>query len=387
MSMRSQSMRFQILRQATVLVLGGLALPALAEGGGDLKVTGFMSLVVGQTQGACSENGLAGQYDGSCTRYVADYAHNGVVTDRLAANRESRAGLQLDYKPSKEWGGTLQLTARPNRDQHLNLEWAYVSYTPSPEWKFQLGRKRIPLYYYSDFQDVGFAYNTIRPSPDVYGWDVVNYNGASVTTQRALGDWQLRAEAYAGSENSRKNPYSQVYSDTPLDIKWSRIAGLSVEVSRDWFTGRLSYTRSDFQSRDHGSGTPVTLFDGSAKATQDFIGLALNGDWDDWQWRSELGSAQRQRAVGYDARYYLATLGRVWGSLTLTGGLSAYLERTPYTPDVYAPVRLHSLLLALRYDLHKGGALKLQWDRVRDASVNPAAGSARVLSAAYDLVF
>lgn len=59
------------------------------------------------------------------------------------------------------------------------------------EWKLQIGRKRLPLYYYSDFQDVGYAYNTVRPSPDVYGWDIVNYNGASLSTTRSLGDWTL----------------------------------------------------------------------------------------------------------------------------------------------------------------------------------------------------
>ncbi|MEF3019424.1 hypothetical protein V3478_33245, partial [Pseudomonas aeruginosa] len=86
-----------------------------------------------------------------------------------------RAGVQGEWQLDPQWSAVAQITARTLQDQHVKLEWAYVTYAPTPEWKLQVGRKRIPLYYYSDFQDVGFAYNTVRPSPDVYGWDVVNY--------------------------------------------------------------------------------------------------------------------------------------------------------------------------------------------------------------------
>jgi len=353
----------------------------------ELKVSGFASLVAARTDGDCSVTALADRYAGTCTRNVTDWAHGAVVRDKWELDQESRAGLQLEWKLSRELSAVVQASARTLKDQAANLEWAYLSYTPSPEWKLQLGRKRIPLYYYSDFQDVGFAYNTVRPTPDVYGWDVVNYNGASISTTRSLGDWTLRAEAYTGGETSKKNPYSRLFTDEPPDVKWSGIRGVSLEISRDWFTGRLSYTQTDFQIRDRASGDYVELFDGSLKAKQDFVGLALNGDWDEWQWRSEFGKAGRMDAAGYDAKFYLMTLGRQFGAFTLTAGHSAYRESSRFALDEYLPVKLQTTSLALRYDLHKGGALKLQVDRVRDRGVEPFSGNARVLSLAYDLVF
>lgn len=378
--------RLGMARALRALLGGGALLAAPWAQAQELKASGFASLVLGRSQGACQTHALAARYDGSCTRYVVDWGHGGVVTDEWAADVETRAGLQLDWKLSPQWSATVQVSARTLKEQALNLEWAYLSYAISPEWKLQVGRKRIPLYYYSDFQDVGYAYNTVRPSPDVYGWDVVNYNGASLSTSQTLGQWTMRAEVYGGSEKSRKNPYSRLFGDDPPDVSWSGIAGGSVEFNQDWFTTRISYTRTQFSVRDRATGARQTLYDGSTKAQQDFLGLALNGDWDEWQWRSEIGKARRMDAAGYDASFYLATLGRQFGTYTVTVGQSGYRERTNFPAD-YSPVKLSTTSLALRYEVHKGGALKLQLDRVRDRSAATFSGNARGLHLAYDVVF
>lgn len=376
-------------RRGPALVLWALgawlaAGPAQAQ---EFKVSGFASAVAVKTSGGCQPTLLAPAFQNNCTRYIVDWAHAAVATDKWGLNRESRAGVQGEWQLDPQWSAVAQITARTLQDQHVKLEWAYVTYAPTPEWKLQVGRKRIPLYYYSDFQDVGFAYNTVRPSPDVYGWDVVNYNGANISTNRSLGDWHLRAEAYAGTEDSRKNPYSRLGSTDPVDVKWSGITGAAVEFGRDWFTGRLSYTRSNYESRDHASGSLQALLDGSTRAKQEFLGLALNGDWDDWQLRSEFGTAQRMKALGYNAKYFLLTLSRQFGAFTVTGGASGYRENSDYPLASYSPVKLSASLLGLRYDVHKGGALKLQFDRVRDTSVQTYTGKATVSTLAYDVVF
>ena len=373
------------LAQRALLVTLGLSGAAQAQ---DFKFSGFASLVAGRTGGACvATEALAPHYASTCTRYIADWGHGAVYDEDLALNKETRAGLQGEFKFNKQFSATAQVTARTLKDQHLNLEWAYLSWAPTPEWKVQVGRKRMPLYYYSDFQDVGYAYNTVRPSPDVYGWDVVNYNGASLSTTRSLGDWTVRGEVYTGTEKSKDNPYYTLFQDEPTEVQWSGIQGLSLEVSRDWFTGRISYTRSDFRVRDQASGDYAELFDGSTRSKHSFFGLVLNGDWDEWQLRSEFGKASRMNAAGYDADFYLVTLGRQFGAFTLTGGLSAYKENSVFSIDDYVPVKLKTSTLALRYELHKGGAVKLQFDRLRDTSSAALTGHARVLSVAYDMVF
>ncbi|MBH9551437.1 porin [Inhella gelatinilytica] len=369
-------------------VAAALSLAAGAASAQDFKVSGFASLVVGRTSGACvATDAMATQHNDSCTRAIVDWGHGGVYQNKWTAGEETRAGIQGEWKLSKELTAVTQVSARTLSDQHVNLEWAYLSYSPTPDWKLQVGRKRIPLYYYSDFQDVGFAYNTVRPTPDVYGWDVVNYNGASLSHSQSMGDWNFRAEVYAGGENSRKNPYSTIFYDEKFDVRWGSLRGASLEFSKDWFTGRVSYTRSNFSIRDRAAGAAVELFDGSTRAPQSFMGLVLNGDWDEWQWRSEFGKARRMDAAGYDADFYLMTLGHQMGKFTLTAGLSAYKEKSDFDLDTYVPVKLSTRTLALRYDVHKGGAVKLQFDRVRDTSPSPLSGHSRLISLSYDLVF
>ena len=53
-----------------------------------------------------------------------------------------------------------------------------------------MGRKRLPIYY-SDFQDVGFAYTWVRPPTDLYGWEIVSYNGVNATYRGDWGGWAV----------------------------------------------------------------------------------------------------------------------------------------------------------------------------------------------------
>ena len=53
-----------------------------------------------------------------------------------------------------------------------DVDWAYVSYELTPKLLVQAGHKRLPIYYYSDFMYVGYAYPWVRPPQDLYGWRV-----------------------------------------------------------------------------------------------------------------------------------------------------------------------------------------------------------------------
>lgn len=79
-------------------------------------------------------------------------------------------------------------------------------------------------------QDIGYAYPWVRVPPDVYGWDIANYNGASVTYAGSAGDWSLRSSVFGGGETSRRNDYSRLYYDEGKDVKWHRIAGADLEA-------------------------------------------------------------------------------------------------------------------------------------------------------------
>jgi len=353
------------------LALGVLGLPAQAQ---EFTGSGFASVILGKSLGQCTTTFLDAKYGDGCTRFVADWAHGGIYEDSWSAKPETRLGLQGVAKFSPQLSATGQVTARTAGDQHAALEWLYLTYQVSNEWTVQVGRKRLPLYYYSDFQDVGYAYNTIRPSPDVYGWDVVNYNGVSVSNTTAIGDWSVRSEVLYGSEKTKENASAKFFSPDPKTVEWKDIVNINAEVSKDWFTGRISYTRFNMQQTARNTGV-VEITGGPAF---ELLGMAFNADVGNWIFRSELGTA-KMKSKDVDARFSLASLGYRVGSLTWTGGISTYRDDfgrfTTYTGG-------------LRYEVHKGAALKLQFDRIRDASpIGSVLGSSRLISASYDVMF
>lgn len=364
-------------------VLAAAVLACCASGSQALEfeTSGFATLAVGRSSGPCVSGLVTDRLNDECTRFVADWAHAGVYERKWNAQPESRLGVQGTAKFNSQFSLTSQITARALNRQHLNLEWLYGEYRITPQWSVQVGRKRLPLFYYSDFQDVGYAYNTVRPSPDVYGWDVVNYNGASVAYNASVGEWAVRAEVLTGRENSRKNPFSRIFNAPEQDVRWSGIGGVTAEASKDWFSTRISYIRSSYEQTEPSTGT----LRASGGKKHEFIGAAFNADLDDWILRSEVGTTKRE-SLGYRAAFYLLTAGYRIGDLTITGGHSRYREKV-YDTGV---VRFDhdSPLLALRYEVHKGGAVKLQVERLKDRTPPPVVlGSTNVVTATYDLVF
>lgn len=351
----------------------------------DQKLSGFGTLAAGQTWGPCTEATMATAYDDGCSRFIADWAHAGVYTPDVSARPESRLGLQWTGTFTDTLSATVQGVGRLGAGTKAALEWAYLTDKLSPSWTLQLGRKRLPLYYYSDFQDVGYAYAMIRPAPDVYGWDVVNYDGANLDWSGDVGDWSVHASVYGGAEDSRKNRYSRLVSDDPLDVKWKDIVGGSVEVSHDWLTLRASYTQSKIQVVDRVDGSVQALATGATTGTQDFYGVAAIVDAGDWVGRAELAAADRDDQ-GYRARFLYINAGRRFGAFTPMLQYSQYMERST-VGDAYVPIHNRTLSAEVRYEVTRSSDLKVQFDRDIDTTSVRFTGNANLLSVAYDFVF
>ena len=364
----------------------GLALSSacLAAHAYDDKWSGFGSIVAGKTFGACQPGYLATKYDNSCTRFIADYAHDGVYTDSFSAKPETRLGVQWTGNFTDQISATAQGMARTTDGNKVDLEWAYLTDKINSSWTVQVGRKRLPLYYYSDFQDAGYAYTMIRPSPDVYGWDVVNYNGANVDYSTDIGDWSVHASAYGGAEDSKKNKFSQIGYDQPIDVRWKNILGTSVELNHDWFTARFSYTQSDYQQVDHDTGVPMQQLNGSYNGKQSFYGMALIADYGDWLARTEIAGANR-KAIGEKLAYFYVSGGRRFGSFTPMVQFSVDHEITTAGP-IYTWVN-RTASASVRYEVNKWSDLKVQFDRDLDSRSTPYTGTANVVAVSYDFVF
>jgi hypothetical protein len=368
---------------ARLLALSALALHAcFAQAQGSLRLSGFASLVVGKVLGGDSDTLSP---TASCPCFIADWGHGGVYGPRWQAKQESKLGAQAVYTLTPALSATAQVVGRGVDGIKADLEWAFVSWKAAPGWELQVGRKRLPLYFYSDFQDVGYAYPWVRVPPDVYGWDIVNYDGANLSYATELGGWTLRANAYAGSSRSKDNLYTRFYYADRQDVAWKAMRGADIEFANDWLTLRANYHRSRASQLDYSSGTAMETIDPSSSG-HDAYGLAANAELGNWLIRTEAGVFDRSKYL-YKARFHLVGAGYRIGKFTPMLTVSGYREIYPDPADAALAQKFATTSLTLRYEVTASMALKFQYDALRDSSIDRYNGSSRVVAVSLDTVF
>ena len=375
-----------ILKFAAFNLLLIPVLPSLAQGtdsNSDFKITGFLSVVGGKIlTGNLDANYLGPtQINGNdCPCYTADWNNAGVYTKNFSLKPESRVGIQATYKPNANTTLVGQLASR-GTDSTPNIQWAYGGYKLDKNWEIQVGRKRIPLYYYSDFQDVGVSYPWVTPPPELYGWEATNYNGGSLRYNTNLGDANLTASVFMGDEKVKDSLYYKLYYSGKTEIHWKKLAGGDIEVNSGVVTARAVYLKADVSTIN-----PGIALDTLAKLSA--YGIALNADFDTWFILSELTQLKRD----FTANQYTVTApavtigaGMRFGSWTPFINFAKYTEKTNDLTQ-YAPQSFKRSSITLRYDLGSSTAIKVQLDKNTDVS-NNFGGNNRLFRISYDRVF
>ncbi len=384
---------FQPVALMLVQMMSGTALAtSTADTGADSSarndafvLSGFGSLIAGRSFGKCQPaDTWMIQDKGACTRYIADWGHDGVYTPRLSLQAESVIGLQLDKRFTDQLSATVQTTSRPIRGQQLELAWAYLSYDITPDLSLQVGRQRLPLFYYSNTQDVGYSYDTIGLSTAVYGWEVSEFNGVALGYHFGVGNGAYRIVGLAGNSRTADAPYARLFWPHRQDIAWSHIRGVNLEFNHQWWSGRLSYSRSRYSQVDGVTG-PTLLITGDHAHEQVFKGAALNLELDDWTLRTEAGTAARL-GIGVRARFQLVSVSYRLGKFTPTLAYGTYAETTPFK-GLVTPARLKVMTATVRYDFQKNMAFKIQFNRYIDYARPQFQGTASMVNFGLNFVF
>jgi len=262
------------------------------------------------------------------------------------------------------------------------LSWAFFTYAFAPNWELTVGRKRIPLYYYSNFQDVGIAYPWVSPPPELYGWEVTNYNGVSLRYSNSIAGYRTTSSVFTGSETVLNNPYYLSGSQDSINASWKNMIGADTEWTRDWFTARAVYLVANASTDDITAGA-TTL------ARVHTYGLALNADFDDWFVLSEFTADDRTYSTNYyvNAPAYSVGAGYRYGAWTPFLNYGWYYENTNDMTQYPTPVRFNRTSLTVRYDFNSSTALKLQLDSYREAAISNLTGNSRLIRIAFDKTF
>lgn len=340
--------------------------PAQAE----VDISGFASVMGGKLT-----SGTGVELFGLEPTFLANYPTVGVYESEWTFKPDSKFGLQMTAELTEGLTATAQLVGRGADDFDAGFEWAYLSYVLNENWTLQAGKKRLPLYYYSDFFDVSYAYLWIRPPADNYTWQIFNYNGVNAQFNYQLSDWSVSGNIYTGREDDTENKLlSEFFGTEPVREIWTDIVGGVLSLNRDWLDLRLTYMT--YQNQRYSGGERV-IWDGKDTRRGNFAGLSINIDYNNWLLLSEVN---RLALDGTDFDTYLVSVGY------------RIQQFTPYVSyaDFDSDGEMHNTTsVGVRWDFHNSAAFKFQFDDVKDKGTdfNQVAGDSKAITMGVDLVF
>ncbi len=336
----------------------------------EVKISGFASVVGGKVL-----SGTGVPEFGLEPTFLANYPIVGYYDEDWSFKPDSKYGLQISADLLDGLTATAQLVGRGADSFNAEFEWAYLSYALNEHWTLQAGKKRLPLYYYSDFFDVSYAYLWIRPAADNYTWQIINYNGVNAQFNYQLSDWTVSGNIYTGREDDSENKLlSEFFGNEPVREIWKNIIGGVLSLNRDWLDLRFTYMT--YQNERYRNGEPVT-WEGDDSRRGKFMGVSANVDYNNWVLLTEFN---RLTLDGGDFDTYL-----------LSGGyrIGAWTPFVSYADFDSEGEKHNTTSIGARWDFHNSAAFKIQYDDVSDDGINggQVAGDSKAITFGIDLVF
>lgn len=378
----------------SLAVLGCLAAPAAHA---DIAINGFASIKGGITTGSDKEL----------------YGYN----DKFDLKNESLFALQLKSDLGEKLSVTGQLLGRGSEDFDVGFEWAFITYELADNMRINAGRLRTPFYKYSDFKDVGYAYDWLRVPQGVYGLGFDNIEGVSFYRTAQLGSVESTLQLIAGSYSGKT-----VISGVEVDSDIKNAVGITLELAQGNLSGRVAYltgkltvdaaaaSLTDNFTIGNLFNTLNTLGLNSLTSSIDiqaekgtFLGLGLTYDNGDWVLVIEVTKAKVDESFIADQNNVYVSIGKRFNNITPY--ISYEIEDNDSKDAIFQPYQTSlpaQLLLPIqglvrsqernaktwnlgaRYDFHPSAAFKVQYSSEKDDVSGIRSG---LIAVGVDLVF
>jgi len=352
-------LKIRILARVIAFLLLVYSVNSTAE----IEISGYASIVGGKVM--------------SGTEFLADYPKAGSYDNDWSFTPDSSIGLQISSQLDDYLKFTAQLSANGAIDFEPQIDWAYANYQLLPELSLHAGRKRLPLNYYSDFFDLGYAYYWIRPPVDNYTWQISSFNGVSLIYEPATSQWDSLFNFYVGREDSNENELLSMLFDESVDETWKNIIGLVGEFSHSWIELRFSLMNSQLDRYRND-------IEVSHDVKQRFSGISINLYPNNLILLSEY-NIYRRTADDIEVKTHMLSLGykyKQWTPHLTRSGLKQSLTSAGGDEEHYTNS------LGVRWDFRTNIALKIQFDEVTDkGSVIQIKGDSKSFSIGLDMVF
>ncbi len=372
-----------------------------------LLAVAIAATLCGTSQAAVDINGFASIKGGMAlssddTLYGYD--------DDFSFKNESLAALQVKSDLGDKLSVTAQLLGRGADDWDVKFEWAFLSYDLTDTLRVNAGRLRTPFYKYSDFRDVGYAYDWSRVPQSVYGLGFDNIEGASLYHTTTLGNFDSSLQFILGSYDG-----DAAIGDANAEAQIDNVTGVAWELGQDGYSFRVAYligkTTFYVDQLDSPAGlyAQLTGFGLGALAkdldivdeSSSFAGIGFNIDKNDWLVVSEITKATVDDSFISDQESYYISIGHRFD--TVTPYISFEKEdnkakteidaAVPAASPIFAPVaglvnsleqERNSINVGVRYDFHPSAAFKAQYTNADDKTADRKDS---VMVVGVDLVF
>ncbi|KPV98375.1 hypothetical protein AN214_00136 [Pseudoalteromonas sp. P1-9] len=357
----------------------------------ELNISGYGSIIAGKTLGTVDDPLNPGQTRDEIL--TADFYDVGQYTNDLTFKAESIIAVQGIYKFNNKLSVTAQLVAKGVDDFNPEFDWYYVTYQANEDWTFMAGRRNIPMYYFSEYAEVGYAYPWMRPPSNLYWWQVTQFDGAHAMYSFELGDYSNTITAFYGNEYSDDNVemlyYDKLYGGNARTVNeyWTDIAGFNWNMSGDFFDLRFVYFQNDRDRetiQQDGSISPYTPF------SQQFIGFGGQVNISDFTILFDMNYVEYDDAVGTEFPTYL---------ISVVYNIDEFQPYISYSKADHERANVptedleehYMLSYGLRYDFHSNVAFKVQYDTFVDQGDEATGwayhGDSRTITMGIDFVF
>jgi len=319
------------------VALAAMVLAPAAVANDNLHISGFGSVIGAQV------------VDGS--GHVADYPNAGIYDDQFDLAKESKFGLQAVATINDRTRFTTQAMSRGANDFEPQVEWMFVNYAIQEDIEVQAGKLRVPVYYFSEYMDVGYAYPWIRVPSDAYSLDLTNFNGVQLNYRTYMGSLNIATALYAGRQTNNGDPLMSYLFDQTIDRDFTGIVGATLELSTDDTIVKFSYTEADM--------TQVGSVWGTSEYAIQFHDVYVQQSFGDLTLRAEYN-----RYKPFYESYFASASYRL-------DQMTYYVMYSKFKLDEPTFEEHDTQSVGVRYDLAPRMALKFDVTQMNDDGVNP----------------
>lgn len=379
----------------TALAAGILLASSQIAYANDLNINGFMSVGVGTSD---KDIGINRMDDG------ANFTNDAVV------------GLQISKRLNSTTTATTQLIARGDDGFNSEAAWAYVTYAATNNTDVRIGRLRTPFFYYSDFLEVGYAYNWIRPVTEVYGTlePFSSLNAIDVSHSFSIGRNDGSIQAYYGRYNGDfELPLGTQFAPTTIELE--NAMGLVFSATRGNFGTRISFHQASVSADVNFEGLFIETGAGPEKVEDglvnvpgvgplpvglvtntpvddrvtEFYQAALTFDNGDFSAIAEATQLKHRNGAFTNEMGYLVSVAKRFDDTTIHLTYSGNEDKPSSKYNQLQDETQNSVILGARFDYDAATAFKIEAQHTEydEGTANSKKVSGMTYSASIQLVF